>query len=255
MKIFPIASGSTGNCTYIESAHHRILLDVGISTGRIQAALATVGRSLTEIDAIFLTHAHHDHIAALPVLTKKVRIPIWTTQGTYGQIKAKLPKAYPVEVIASDAVLAFDQLRIETYAIPHDCVEPVVFVFDGDGKRYGHFTDLGAVPDHIRKLLPNLDALVLESNYDPLMLREGPYPWPLKKRISGGRGHLSNDIAVDMAAHHISDRLQYLVLGHLSQNNNTPAKVLESFLPLKKIHAQLKLGIARPEQPTQIMVL
>ena len=228
---------------------------MGISTGRIQSALNGINRSLSDIDAILLTHAHHDHIAALPVLSKKYRIPIWTTKGTYGQIKSKLPLGYPVELIASDAVLTFKKLKVEAHPIPHDCVEPVAFVFDADQKRYGHFTDLGSVPDHLKKLMSSLDAMLLESNYDPLMLQNGPYPWSLKKRISGGRGHLSNELSVHIAATCSSSRMKYLVLGHLSQNNNTPAKVLESFLPLKKISASLKIGIARPDQPTQIIDL
>ena len=111
--------------------------------------------------------------------------------------------------MAAGDVLCFDELRVEAYAVPHDCAEPLVFVFEAEKKRYGHFTDLGTVPEQLKALMPDLDALVLEANYDVQMLAVGPYPWPLKKRISGGRGHLSNDVARDIAQTHSSERLKY----------------------------------------------
>ena len=254
MKILPIASGSTGNCTYIESAGCKLLLDVGVSVKRIQVGLAMVGKSLTDIDAIVISHQHTDHISALPQLAKQFAIPILSSAKNLNALNKVLPAQYPREVLGVGTRLEYRGLTIENHAVPHDCIEPLVFVFEEQGKRYGHFTDLGHVPEALKRVVASLHAMTLESNYDPQLLAQGPYPAFLKKRISGGRGHISNQIAMDLASKHGS-KLQTLILGHLSKTNNQPQKVLDQFLPLKKIHAHIKLGIARPDRAMSVVEL
>ena len=171
-----------------------------------------------------------------------------------GAIAGLVSPGYPVNVLQGEE-LALNDIGIHALPVPHDCVEPLAFVFEQRQKFYGHFTDLGYVPDALTPYFERLDALTLESNYDPWMLRHGPYPRYLQTRIEGKTGHLSNPAALETVKLHTRLKLKYLVLGHLSQKNNTPAKVLDTFLPLKSARAQMKMAIARPDKPLPTMDL
>ncbi len=232
MRLCSIASGSSGNCIYVGSDTTHLLVDVGISGKRTEAGLRELGLSMRDIDAICITHEHADHISGLGVLSRKYGVPIYATRGTaeavmqsssVGEIDASL-----FQIITPDEKCTIKDISLYPLRTSHDAADPVAYRIDYDGRRIGLITDLGCYNDYTVECLRNLDLLYLEANHDIHMLQVGPYPYYLKQRILGERGHLSNESAGKLLSRLLNDNMQAIVLGHLSKENNLPELAYES---------------------------
>lgn len=224
MRICSIASGSSGNCIYVGSEATHLLVDVGISGKRTEEGLKGLELSMKDIDGILITHEHADHIAGLGVLGRKYSVPIYATAGTIGAIKntssvGELPDGL-FHVIRADEKVVIKDLICNPVAISHDAAEPVAYRAACGGRSAAVATDLGVYTDYTVDNLKDLDVLLLEANHDIHMLEVGGYPYYLKRRIAGERGHLSNESAGKLLCRVLHDNLKAVFLGHLSKENN-----------------------------------
>ena len=226
MKFFSLSSGSSGNSLYIGSEGCNLLIDAGISAKRICEGLSAHFIQPESLDAVLITHEHADHIGGLAVFTKKYRIPVYATAGTIGAIsKMKSFEKAPSELfrrIRHGDSLTFGDMTVSVCSISHDASEPVAFSVTDGTKKIGMATDLGCITPEIVRHLSDSDLLFLESNYDRYMLLAGIYPYPLKQRIMGERGHLSNEDSARLVSHVLHERMKYIVLAHISKENNVP---------------------------------
>ena len=224
MRMVSIASGSSGNCIYIGSDDTHILVDAGISNKRIQQGLKDIGLKGEELAGILITHEHSDHIRGLGVLARKFKLPIYATPGTIGALKGKKELGDYDEslfnAIEPDCDFQVGDLKVMPFAIDHDAVQPVAYRVGCGKKQVAVATDMGHYDAYIIDHLRDLDAILLESNHDVRMLETGPYPYPLKKRILGDYGHLSNENAGRLLNCILHDKLKTILLGHLSKENN-----------------------------------
>lgn len=222
---FSLQSGSNGNCIFVQTPDVRLLFDAGISGKQAFARLAAREVEMASVDALIISHDHSDHVSCAGVFHRKYRLPLYMTHGSWQASHGRLGAvaADAVHLFAAGHSLTFGQTVIETVATAHDGKEGVAFIIrhGKTAKRLGIFTDLGHCFSGLTDHLDRLDALYLESNYDPDMLENGPYPYWLKQRIRGSGGHLSNEEAAQLARDH-GRRLQWLCLAHLSEHNNHP---------------------------------
>lgn len=226
MELCSIASGSSGNCIYVGTQSTHLLVDVGISGKKVENGLNTIGRSCRDLDGIMITHEHSDHIQGLGVLSRKYHIPIYATQKTLDAIRenSSLGKIEEelLRPIQADHIFHLKDISVNPMKISHDAVDPVAYRFKAGKKKVAVVTDMGTYNDYTIESLKGMDALLLEANHDVNMVQVGPYPYRLKQRILGDRGHLSNELSgklLGLLAHH---NLQAVVLGHLSKDNNMP---------------------------------
>lgn len=223
LKICPIASGSNGNCTYISDGKVNILIDAGISATRIIRELSGLGVAASEIDAIFITHEHGDHITGLLKLLDRTDATVFASPGTSRGINERVSGiSERVVSFAEEEEIAVGELKIRAFHTPHDTYESTGFNVFSESERITVATDIGCVTD---ELLPNLlgaDVLLLESNYDKRRLRYSKYPQFLKDRICGGCGHLSNDECARVALLAVEGGTKNIILGHISAENNSP---------------------------------
>lgn len=229
MRVISLQSGSNGNCFYVEAGDLRLLFDAGISGKQAELRLAEHGREIRDVDALLISHDHRDHSASLGIFQRKFGLPVVVTEPTLqasGRFK-NLGKLSDVQCFRAGETLALDGVRIETIPTPHDGVDGVGFVIDDGKRRLGILTDLGHLFDGLVDIVRSLDAVVLESNYDPRMLALGSYPEFLQQRISGRGGHLSNAEAASILQAS-GERLQWACLAHLSEENNSPDVALRT---------------------------
>mgnify|MGYP002623983279 CR=1 FL=1 len=232
MRMMSLSSGSSGNCIYVGSENTHILIDVGISRKAVLEGLDKLDLSLDDIDAILITHEHDDHIKGLGVIERCRRIPVFSAKGTIDYLEkcdriGRVPEEIYNSFIAGDSFTIGD-LEISSTKISHDAADPVAYVAGHADKRAGVLTDLGKYDDSIVKDFKNLDAMVLESNHDVNMLLNGPYTYPLKQRIIGDKGHLSNESCGRLLCELLNDHMRKVLLGHLSRENNFPELAYET---------------------------
>ncbi len=232
MQICSIASGSSGNCIYVGSETTHVLVDVGISKKRIEIGLESIGLKGHEIQGIFITHEHSDHIKGLGVMSRKYAIPIYTTAKTWHKILADKTLGF-IEPelhreIRADESLLLGDLTINPFKTSHDSIDPVCYTFQNEGKKISVATDLGCYDDYVRENLEFSNVLFIEANHDVRMLEVGKYPYFLKQRILGDFGHLSNETSGRLICDLAHEGLSHIVLGHLSQENNMPDLAYES---------------------------
>ena len=232
MRFCSIASGSSGNCIYVGSEDTHLLIDTGISKKRIEEGLKTLEVGGEQLQGILVTHEHSDHIQGLGVFSRRYGIPIYATKGTIAGILeyrclGDMPEGLFRE-IEVDKVFSIGDIDIHPFAISHDAKEPTGYRLEQGGKSVAIATDLGTYDDYIVQNLQNLNALLLEANHDIHMLEVGPYPYPLKQRVLSNRGHLSNELSGRLLCDIIHDKLQYIMLGHLSKDNNYPELAKET---------------------------
>lgn len=232
MRLCSIASGSSGNCIYAGTETTHILVDVGISGKRTEQGLNTLGLTCKDIDGVFITHEHIDHISGLGVIARKHEIPIYATKGTIEAIKkTKSVGAIDEELfcpVNADEKLTVKDMTLNPMQISHDAAEPVAYRISHGNKKVAVITDLGTYNDYTVECLKGMDALLLEANHDVNMLQVGPYPYYLKQRILGNRGHLSNELSGRLLSALLHDKMQAVVLGHLSKENNLPELAYET---------------------------
>lgn len=224
MRLVSLASGSSGNCIYIGSDEHHILIDTGIGRKRVEEGLAALELSPADLDGVLITHEHSDHISGLGVLARKYEIPIYGTAGTLERVRqVKSLGAFPGDLFHSirpGEALSFGDLDIHPFSVDHDAADPVAYRVDCKEKSVAVVTDLGEYHPETVEWLADLDALLLEANHDVRMLQVGPYPYYLKQRVMGKQGHLSNESAGRLLAEIWQPRLGHVLLGHLSKENN-----------------------------------
>lgn len=232
MRLCSIASGSSGNCIYAGNAHTHVLIDAGISKKKIEEGLKHLEIQGEEICGIFVTHEHIDHIQGLGVFCRKYHTPIYASKGTIDGIRScrtigKLPDGILHE-IPVNAPFQLNDLTIDPFSISHDAKEPCGYRVSYGEKSVAVATDLGVYDERIVEVLRGVDALVLEANHDIHMLEVGPYPYPLKRRVMGERGHLSNELSGRLLCEILHKDLKGVILGHLSKENNYPRLAYET---------------------------
>ena len=249
-----LASGSSGNAALLAAGNTRILLDAGLSMKELGRRLASIGESLQNIDAILITHEHSDHVAGLPVLARNKELHAaiylsWLTEPAidWGETRPAL------ELFQAGSAFQIGGIEVQSFSVPHDAVDPVGFCFEAEGVRIGVVTDLGYVPESIKYHLRRTDLLLLEANHDLDMLKVAPYPWSVKQRVMSRVGHLSNLGMSEFLARDLDSSTAFLVMGHLSEQNNHPEIVrLVATQPLEGRGLAARLSIAAQRTPSEV---
>lgn len=257
MQAHVLASGSTGNATLLNFGDTNILVDAGISARRIKNSLAALGIHVEDIDGVLITHEHRDHVAGLPTLIKKYRLPVYARPAAWDAMYCRdlLPGECRFPLGKS---LDIGSVKIEPFSVSHDAADPVGFcLYDGPVKC-SIATDLGFATDTVKNALKESDVIVLESNHDIEMLRTGSYPWHLKRRIMSNRGHLSNMDAGWLLARLDKKASSKVLLAHLSQENNRPElaeATVSSILQDQGCHmgTELELKLTYPDQTASLI--
>lgn len=225
MKFCTLMSGSSGNAFYVETPQTKVMIDAGKSGKALTQALEEVsGCSPQDLDALLLSHEHRDHVMGAGVLARRYHLPVYATEGTWEEMAVQIGplKEEQRHYIKKNQTLELGDLQIEFISLSHDARDPIGFLLTHGRTRLGIATDSGVFTAHMAKALYNVHCLVLEANHDPEMLKNGPYPWPLKRRISGEKGHLSNQGAGEALIKTLGDHTKRVVLAHLSAENNRP---------------------------------
>ena len=263
MRICSIASGSSGNCVYIGSESTHLLIDCGVSGKKIEQGLNGIGLKPDDIDAVLVTHEHADHIKGLGVISRRYALPLYTSAKTFqavldtpgtGRIDEKL-----LHAICADRTFSIGDLQISPFRISHDAADPMGFRIRCGKKSAAVATDMGTYDSYIVEKLLGLDTILIESNHDVNMLEVGRYPYPLKQRILGDRGHLSNESAGALLNEILHDHMKHIILGHLSAENNYPALAYETVCcevtradtPYKA--ADFDIRVAKRDEPGNII--
>lgn len=223
-RVYPLFSSSKGNSTFIGTPQSGILIDVGVTCKKLVEALNYNGIELEAIKAVFITHEHSDHIKGLSVFTKKTKVPVFAQEKTLKYLCDKncVCKESNLYII-SDKPVDLGDMQIHSFPTPHDTEQSCGYVIKlNDGKKITVCTDLGEVTPIVNENLLGSDLVLIESNYDEIMLKNGPYPYFLKNRISSGYGHLSNSDCAKQVKKLVKNGTTRIILGHLSQENNTP---------------------------------
>jgi phosphoribosyl 1,2-cyclic phosphodiesterase len=220
-----LGSGSSGNATLVESGACRILIDAGLGVRELQERLESAGVDPGALEAIYLSHEHGDHSKGAASFSRKFGVRLRGTRGTYAALGLGAEEIAGYDVLVAGTPSRAGALSVTPVPVPHDAAEPIAFVIACNGHRLGHATDLGHIGRGLVDSFKECDAVLVESNYDPAMLRNGPYPWSLKDRITGGRGHLSNGDVGRYLSQGLGVACREVVLAHVSQNNNHPEVV------------------------------
>jgi phosphoribosyl 1,2-cyclic phosphodiesterase len=228
LYITSLNSGSNGNCYYVGNGREAILVDAGISCRETERRMHRLGLSMQQVKAVFISHEHHDHIRGLPVLAKKYRLPVYITPDTHFHGGLSLEQQLVTHFRAHEPV-TIGELTITAFPKLHDASDPYSFVVSCGEIRVGIFTDIGSPCEQLIRHFKQCHAAFLESNYDEDMLENGRYPYHLKRRIRGGKGHLSNRQALELFQLHRPSFMSHLLLAHLSHENNCPRLVEELF--------------------------
>lgn len=225
MRLIPLFSGSSGNCIIIEGGGARLLLDAGLPGRSIENAMAQAGVAPETLEGILVTHEHSDHVRGVGVLSRRYKLPVYANAGTWAGMAAEVGRiaAEHKRLIETGGAFYVRALRVTSLPIPHDANEPVAFRFDAEGRSCAVLTDLGYMREELYDALAGCELLLIESNHDEDMLKAGPYPYPLKRRILGDLGHLSNANCGKALAKLYARGLRAAVLGHLSGENNYEA--------------------------------
>jgi phosphoribosyl 1,2-cyclic phosphodiesterase len=230
LYIASLNSGSNGNCYYVGNDREAVLVDAGISCRETEKRMRRLGLSFSRLRAIFISHEHGDHIRGLEVLARRYQLPVYITQPTLRDGRLALDSRL-VTPFRAHKPIRIGELEIKAFPKSHDASDPHSFIISHDGIRIGVFTDIGAACQEVQRYFAQCHAAILEANYDEQMLETGRYPYPLKARIRGGQGHLSNRQALELFLSHRPAFMSHLLLGHLSQDNNRPELVRELFEP------------------------
>lgn len=225
MRICLLASGSKGNSLLVESGQTRILIDAGLSARELRKRLESVGVDAASLNALLITHEHTDHIRGLGPLVRQLNIPVYLQTQLAGKL-ADVGKSECVREFADGVEFVVNDVTVRPFAITHDSLAPVGFSLSGEHGKVGVATDLGVATRLVTDCLQGCRALVIETNHDEELLRDGPYPWALKQRVRSNHGHLSNNAGGRLLQDLLWDGLEMVFLGHLSETNNRPELAL-----------------------------
>jgi phosphoribosyl 1,2-cyclic phosphodiesterase len=256
MRFRVLGSGSDGNATLVEGGGARVLLDAGLGPRQLVERLRAARVDPASLDAIFVSHEHGDHARGALALARRWEVPIAGTQETLraaGLVGARLP---PLQVIEPGDTKRVRRLSVQAVAVPHDATRPLAFVLSAGGVAFGHATDVGHLARGLVLALQVCDTVLVESNHDPALLRDGPYPWRLKERILGPLGHLSNGDVARLVEKGLGVRCRHLVLAHLSRKNNHPdlARLAAEEALARAGRSEVKLSVAEGEGTDWIRV-
>ena len=262
LKYSILASGSSGNATYIETDRTRLLVDAGLSGRKIEGLFKQIDRQVDQVDAILVTHEHKDHIHGVGVLSRKYNLPIYANQKTWSVMAKMIGPVEPdnVRYIEPEDMVTIGDIDILSYQVSHDAIQPQFYAFQKNQKQFVMLTDTGYVSDRLRAMLKDADAYLIESNHEIEMLRYGAYPWSLKQRILSDKGHLSNIDGALVMTDLIGNRTKNVYLGHLSRDNNTKELALASMRETLSrydfnIDQDIHIHMTDPAQATRLRVL
>lgn len=223
-RIYPLFSSSSGNATFVGTPQGGVLIDAGVSMRRLSTAFSRCGLELSAVRAVMITHDHSDHVKGLKLLTKQYRIPVYGQEQTLRNLIDSEQIAPTSDVFAISAPVQIADMELTAFDTPHDTQQSCGYrIHTPDGRRCAVCTDLGMVTPAVSRGITGCDLVLLEANYDPDMLRNGRYPYSVRTRIASDHGHLSNQACARQAAELVAGGTTRILLGHLSQENNTPA--------------------------------
>lgn len=255
-NFYNLYSGSSGNCSLIETAYSKVLIDAGNSAKKIDEALKQNSIDISNIDAILVTHEHSDHVKSIGTISSKYNIPVFATKKTWNAMPEQSKKISDEfkKVFESDSDFEINDLKIHAFSIPHDAADPCGFNFFYKGKKISIATDIGHINANILENLSKSQFALLESNYDPNILRYSKYPYSLKQRISGPNGHLSNNESGTLISNLIKSGLSCVMLGHLSKENNFPElaykTVVEELIHNNFDESAISINVAKRDLPS-----
>jgi phosphoribosyl 1,2-cyclic phosphodiesterase len=250
-----LGSGSRGNSVYIESGKTGILIDAGFSGKELEKRLKSVGRDLSHVRALCITHEHNDHISGAGVISRRCKLPTYINGGTLAAGEKRIGKLFALKEFETGDLLEIGDLQVRSFRISHDTADPVGYVVSNGKKSIGYCTDTGKVSHLIGTRLAKCNGLILEFNHNLQMLKDGPYPLPLQQRVRSSRGHLCNEDAAVFLAGLVGDHLQTVVLAHLSETNNTPALAQNAAMQYVQNWGDTSLLIAQQEHATSLLKL
>ena len=254
MKFFCLASGSSGNCYYVEEGNTKVLIDAGLSFKQTNLRLDANGIDIDDLNALLLSHEHIDHMRSADMMNRKLDINVHSNKKTIepyntdGRFKSK--------TFQTNQKFECGDFKVKAIQVSHDCAEPVGFVIQSNGTKLGIITDTGFATDEVKKAIKDVDNLVIEANHDSDMLMNGRYPIFLKRRILSNNGHLSNEQAGVLLLEHASDKLKNVFLAHLSENNNSPEiayNTISSIVHERKDLKKVKFHLTDRYKPTKII--
>lgn len=261
VSVTVLASGSRGNCTIVSSTRTRVLVDAGLSARETYKRMHLAGEDPLRLSAILISHDHNDHINGLYTLARKLRVPIYITGATHQVVKraerdkGRDPAVFDrVEHFQAGHRFSVGDITVVPFTIPHDAADPVAFAFRAEGVKLGIVTDLGYMPANVVEHLRGCELLMIESNHDLEMLRVGPYPWAVKQRVMSRLGHLSNDALADFLGNGYDGGATFVVLAHLSEQNNHPEiarRIAERVLAKRRNLLNNRLLLASQSAPME----
>jgi phosphoribosyl 1,2-cyclic phosphodiesterase len=231
LSVCMLASGSKGNAIYISDDTTALLVDAGLSGVEIERRLRARDLDPRDIDAMIVSHEHSDHIRGVGILSRRFDLPVYLSEKTGPEASLTIGNIKDMRPFRCGEPFNVNTLDVHPFSIAHDAEDPAGFTIKCNGRKVGIATDLGIATAMVKQHLKGCDLLILEANHDPEMLINGPYSWPLKQRIKGRTGHLSNQASGALLSELKHDRLQHVILAHLSETNNTPAKALQEVGP------------------------
>lgn len=263
MKFCSLYSGSSGNSIFVAADNAKILIDAGLAGKKIDEALKHIGEEPSNIDGIFITHEHIDHIKGVGVLSRKYDIPIYANDSTWAVMEKNIGKIkeHNIRIMDRRSSIAINDLEIKSFNIPHDAIAPVGYTIRANGKTASVVTDFGVFTEEIRDNIIDSNIILLESNHDVNMLKMGPYPYNLKLRVLGENGHLSNeDCGAAIVSLLKANEKKHIMLGHLSGTNNHPDlayQTVKDVLSLNGIKPgeDVSLQLASRHNPSEIIML
>ncbi len=261
LKFCSLYSGSSGNCLFVSSNNTKILIDCGTSCKKICDGLASINSSIDEIDAILVTHEHSDHVQSLGMVSKKFNIPVYANKETWDAMPKQKEKISEENILffENDKDFHIDDLTIHPFSTPHDAANPCGFNIHNGKRKISIATDLGHMDDKIFNNLQGSSFILLESNYDPEILKVSKYPFHLKQRIAGPHGHLSNATAGKTISALMKKDLKEVMLGHLSKENNFPElayqTVAEELMQAGADISNIKLSVANRNEPGKMIIV
>ena len=258
MRFTILASGSSGNCAYLETESTRLLIDAGLSARQIRQRLLTIGRTPESLHGILITHEHSDHVQGLSVLAARLQIPVYCNRLTRDAIARELSGLIQFQIFTTGSSFSVGDVDVENFSIPHDAQDPVGFLLRTASGNVGFLTDLGYATRLVIERVKPAQILVLESNYDTQLLQDDlKRPWSVKQRIASRHGHLSNTASSEAAAQVVSSHLSHLFLGHLSRDCNRPELAEKATQQkLREVGAtHVAIAVASPDTPSATISL
>jgi len=255
IKLSVLASGSKGNSIYLATERVQLLVDAGLSAREIERRLLSISVSPKDLSGIVVTHEHVDHVRSIGSLSRRYKLPVYLNRGTYLQLPAAVGRLHEKEEFVAGRSFTIGDIILHPFSVSHDAADPVGFTLLNGSVKIGLCTDLGAATRLVHRHLEHCSALVLEANYDLEMLKNGPYPWPVKQRIKSRLGHLSNQQSGEVLKQVFNEGLQELILAHMSETNNSPEMLLKAFSTIldHPMRQHLNITLASQHDPIDLV--